>query len=159
MEDKVIGTNYYATELPTEGQIAKMQTLLMKRQLQQVQKMLEEVPRYHIGKQSGGWQFLFAPHIKQRNGFSNSGQIVSPWEDTLESITNYLSREDVKIEDEYGKSYTCKQFFNKISVYNDPENAINGEQYDQKYPSEWGCEKYEYTTNEGLRFSTDEDFS
>ena len=157
-----MGTNYYAIELPTEGQIAKMQTLLMKRQLTQVQNMLGNVHRYHIGKQSGGWQFLFAPHIKRRDGFSNSGKIVSPWEDTLESITECLSRDDIKIEDEYGKAYTCKQFFNRIAVYNDPENAINGKQYDQRRPEDksmFSTEKFEYTTEEGLRFATDEDFS
>ena len=130
----------------------------MKRQLTKVQKMLGEVPRYHIGKQSGGWQFLFAPHIRQR-GY-NPGQIVSPWEDTLESITEYLSRDDVKIEDEYGDSYTCKQFFNKISVYNDPVTAINGEQYDKRDPNPYSkCTEFEYNTKEGLRFATDEDFS
>lgn len=159
----IIGTNFYATLIPTEKQIEELQTLLIKRQINALKDMLDQTTKtYHIGKRSGGWQFLFCPHIKSRQGFWDTNHVVSPWEDTLDSIKEFLSRENVIIEDEYGKKYTSDQFWEEINqcLYNNPEYYINGNQYYVKHPQEslFG-ESTEYTTDEGLRFATCEDFS
>ena len=160
-----MGTNYYCKHIPTEEEYKKMQETLTNKQLDKLEELLHDAKKeYHIGKRSCGWQFLFAPHIKIREGFANSGQVVSPWENTLESIKEYLSRPDVIIYDEYGTEFTPEQFWNKEighSLYNDPENFINGEQCDEKYPNQRSgisLDSMEFTTEEGLRFSTDEDF-
>ena len=160
-----MGTNFYARHIPTELEYARMQEALTNRELDRLRELLDASQKqYHIGKRSGGWQFLFAPHIKLRVGFGNSGQVVSPWENTLESIKEYLSQPDVEICDEYGRTFTPEEFWNEEvddALYNDPEKYINGEQYYQKHPQE---KRYvfdsdmEFTTDEGLRFSTDEDF-
>ena len=161
-----MGTNFYARHIPTEQEYEAMQQKIVERNLDELQKLLNEVrTEYHIGKRSGGWQFLFAPHIKLRVGFWNSGQVVSPWENTLESIKEYLSRPDVQICDEYGRTFTPEEFWNEEvgdALYNDPENYINGDQYYQKHPEErryMYLSDTEFTTDEGLRFSTDEDFA
>lgn len=161
-----MGTNFYAKHIPTEAEYEEMQKALTERQLDKLEELIHESRKkdYHIGKRSGGWQFLFAPHIKLRSGFYNSGKIVSPWENTLESIKEYLSRPDVEIYDEYGQKFTPEQFWNEEvgeSLYNDPEKYINGEQYYKKYPNQRSgifLEDTEFTTEEGLRFSTDEGF-
>lgn len=160
-----MGTNFYAKHIPTEQEYKEMETALANRQLDQLRELIDKADhQYHIGKRSGGWQFLFAPHIKKREGFGNSGRIVSPWEDTLDSIKEYLSRDDVQIIDEYGQEFTVDQFFNEQighCLYHDEKNAINGFDYDKMDPDSskyYRTEDMEYTTEEGLRFSTDEDF-
>lgn len=160
-----MGTNFYAKHIPTEAEYEEMQKALTNRQLDKLEELIKQSQaEYHIGKRSGGWQFLFAPHIKLRRGFGNSGEVVSPWENTLESLKEYLSRSDVEIYDEYGGKFTPDEFWNEEigeCLYNDPEKYINGEQYYQKYPNQRSgilLEDTEFTTEEGLRFSTDEDF-
>ena len=160
-----MGTNFYARHIPTEAEYVEMQKALTERQLDKLEELIKQSKaEYHIGKRSCGWQFLFAPHVKLRSGFENSGKIVSPWENTLESIKKYLSRSDVEIYDEYGQKFTPDEFWNEEvgeSLYNDPEHYINGDQYYKKYPNQRSSmflENTEFTTEEGLRFSTDEDF-
>lgn len=72
--------------------------------------------KYHIGKQSLGWQFMFE---------SCSGPFH--WDFNLNSIKQVLSRSNIQIIDEYGKEYSYKEFFEKISpgLYNDPEKYMN----------------------------------
>lgn len=160
----IIGTNFYATIIPTEDQIAEMQSALIKRQMKALQDMIaNSSTTYHIGKRSAGWQFLFCPYIKIRKGFWDTGHVVSPWNNTLESIKEFLAREDVVIEDEYGRKYTSEQFWKEIGscLYNDPEHYINGDQYYKNTGEQrilFDC-PFEFTTEEGLRFSTCEDFS
>ena len=162
-----MGTNFYAKHILTEAEYEEIQKALTDGQLDKLEELIYESKKkdYHIGKRSGGWQFIFAPHIKLRDGFKNSGQVVSPWENTLASLKEYLSRPDVEIYDEYGEKFTSDEFWNNEvgkSLYNDPEHYINGEQYYKKYPNEHSgmfLTNTEFTTEEGLRFSTDEDFS
>lgn len=160
-----MGTNFYAQHIPTEDEYAKMELALVDRQLDKLQELIDNAKkRYHIGKRAGGWQFLFCPHIKTRKNFPNSGEIVSPWEDTLESIKEYLSRDDVKIVNDYGEEFTVDQFFNEeigYCLYHNKDNAINGKDFDSKRatPSVYPISDMEYTTEEGLRFATDEDWA
>ena len=161
-----MGTNFYARHIPTESEYEEMQKALTSKQLDKLEELLHNAKHeYHIGKRSGGWQFLFAPHIKLRRGFGNSGEVVSPWENTLGSLKEYLSRPDVEIYDEYGDKFTPDEFWDKEvgeSLYNNPEKYINGAQYYKKYPDQvnvFFSDNTEFTTEEGLRFSTDDDFS
>lgn len=155
-----MGTNFYARHIPTESEYEEMQKALANKQLDKLKELLHNAKReYHIGKRSYGWQFLFAPHI------NNSGEVVSPWENTLGSLKEYLSRPDVEICDEYGDKFTPDEFWNEKvgeSLYNNPEKYINIEQYYKEYPNQVKVflgDNTEFTTEEGLRFSTDEDFS
>lgn len=157
-----MGTNFYATEVPTVGKLIEMEQAIANKQLKLLSYLVGNIKSYHIGKRSSGWQFLFSPHIKSRQGFWDSGRIVSPWEDTLESIKEYLSRENVSIEDEYGRKYTSEEFWKEINpcLYNDPEH-INSNQYYQKTKEQEFIlnDPFDYTTIEGLRFATCDDFS
>lgn len=161
-----MGTNFYCRKIPTASEMTEMQKTLAERQYDKLQELISNSAKeYHIGKRSGGWQFLFAPHIKRRSGFSDSGQIVSPWEETISSIKKYLSRDDIEIYNEYGEKFSFYDFWNEeigYCLFNDPEKYINSEQYYKKYPSQNShifLEPMEFTTEEGLRFSTDQDFA
>ena len=156
-----MGTNFYAVHIPTESEYASMQEAVTNKKLDKLREFLDKSQKkYHIGKRSCGWQFLFSPHIHQRDDWQK-GEIVSPWEDTLESLKEYLSRDDVRIENEYGDVFTPDQFWNDeigYCLYRDKDH-INGEDYDKRDPSKYyRCEDLEYTTKEGLRFSKDADF-
>lgn len=160
-----MGVNFYCRKIPTASEMKEMQQALTERQYDKLQKLIDTATKqYHIGKRSGGWQFLFAPHIKRRSGFYDSGQVVSPWEETIASLKNYLSREDVEIYNEYGDKFTFYEFWNEEigdSLFNDPENYINSKQYYEKYPNQKSglfLEDTEFTTEEGLRFSTNDYF-
>lgn len=160
-----MGTNFYTRHIPTIKEREQMEAFLITSQWNKLKKVLEESTKsYHIGKRSGGWQFLFAPHICVRNGIPQTGRIVSPWENTLASLQEYLSREDVEIYNEHGDKFTSNQFWNEeigYCLYNDPEKAINSRQYYEKHPEDIKLfyEPFDFTTEEGLRFSKDADFS
>lgn len=68
--------------------------------------------RVHIGKQSGGWQFCWRHHDCRY------------YELNLDSIKEFLNTPG-KIVDEYGEEFTFDEFFDKITLYHDKENAIN----------------------------------
>ena len=161
-----MGMNFYARHIPSKLEYAKMREALENKDLKRLRKLIDEAEhQYHIGKRSDGWQFQFVPHIKTREGFWNTGKIISPWEDNYKSIRDYLSRSDVEIVDEEGNVFTVDQFFNEeigYCLYHNSETAINGEDYDnnqEKYPHRIPIGKMEYTTGEGLRFATDDDWS
>ena len=146
-----MGTNFYAQHIPSKEEKQKLQEFMDNDDFTGLQDYLIEVnKRYHIGKRSGGWQFLFA--IQDCDG-------PMPWTDSIDSISEYLSRQDVKIVDEYGEEFTFEQFWNDEvgeALYNDPEKYINTEQYYAKYPNlYYRFDNNEYTSQEGLRFCKD----
>ena len=147
-----MGTNFYARHIPTAKEREQMEALLITSQWERLKEVLNESTKeYHIGKRSCGWQFLFHSSTKG-----------APWrDDTLQSIKDFLEKEDIEIINEYGDSFTPKQFWGEeigYCLYNDPEKYINCIQYYKEHPKEnvWGT--FEFTTEEGLRFSKSEDF-
>lgn len=117
-------------------------------------KMLNELQpvKVHLGKRSWGWQFLWN-HNNEKY-----------YEKTLESIKKFLEEDNGFIIDEYGERFTTDQFLNLEigeAMYNDPERFINGIQHDAdgEHTYSWlKCSDYEFTTDEGLRFSTSTEF-
>jgi hypothetical protein len=117
-------------------------------------EMLNELRpvKVHLGKRSGGWQFLWNHNNEQY------------YKKTLQSIKEFLDEDNGFIVDEYGERFTTEQFLNEEigkAMYNDPDRFINGYQYDEKEKSVYSwtkCSKHEFTTSEGLRFSTSTEF-
>lgn len=118
-------------------------------------KLSEEYPKIHIGKRSGGWQFLWRWH---------DGKY---WGTTLESIRKFLSQPDIIIFDENGDRFTVDEFLDdeiKDSIYKTEDNW-NMEDY-VKYEEEtehtdwsWWHNSHkddEFTASSGLRFSRKE---
>jgi hypothetical protein len=118
-------------------------------------EMLNELRpvKVHLGKRSGGWQFLWNHNNEQY------------YKKTLQSIREFLDEDNGFIVDEYGERFTTEQFLNEEigeAMYNDPDRFINGPQYDEQGKNiyAWAkCSNYEFTTNEGLRFATSTEFS
>lgn len=156
-----MSTNFYAVVDAPESAHKQMEQLLSSKRYNELRKILEDsVKEYHIGKRSGGWQFLFSPH-KSKDGYGPE----MPWENTLQSIKDFLSRPDVHIFSEYDiDTYILPDdFWNKevgASLYNDPDKFINGKQADEREGHLYRfTESREFTTKEGLRFSDTSEFS
>lgn len=105
----------------------------------------------HIGKRSGGWQFLWDYHY---------GEYFQP---NLKSITEFLNTGS--IFDEYNNEFTTDQFFNeeiKNFLYKD-EHHCDLKQYVEEHPEDCkyirSVELEEFISEDGLRFSKHEDFS
>jgi hypothetical protein len=118
-------------------------------------EMLNELRpvRVHLGKRSCGWQFLWN-HNNEKY-----------YKKTLQSIREFLDEDNGFIIDEYGERFTTEQFLNEEvgeAMYNDPDRFINGPQHDAEYKNICAyvkCSNYEFTTSEGLRFSTSTEFA
>lgn len=147
-----MGTNFYARRLPTEEERILIQERLSKYLTGEsndsdIWQDCDNLNSIHLGKRSSGWQFHW-----QTSNF---------YEQNLESIKAFLSRTDVVIYDEYEQIFTVDEFFNEEIgdiLYNDPVRAINGEQYNKMHPSQYNDPSFEWTSEDGLRFS-ERDFS
>lgn len=101
----------------------------------------------HLGKRSGGWQFIWQLYPNQY------------YEPTLASIKEFLSdTETWQIADEYGTHLTPDEFFKEIElVIFRSENAIDSDDYDKIEGIHHSRSiSNEFTTREGLRFTTNE---
>ena len=97
----------------------------------------------HLGKRSGGWQFLWDYH---------DGVYFQP---TLYSIKEFLSQDGIVIYNEYGEVFTLEQFINEEAGPSLYKNENHTNESDDEFIN-W--DDY-YFTNDGLRFSKFEDFS
>jgi len=153
-----MGTNFYYCYKVTEEKHKTLQDYLEAREYKVLKEILEDYTKeYHIGKRSAGWQFLFEPTYDRTTCRRNS-----PWEENLESIKEFLKRDDIDIYDEYDNHYTSDSFWEEISpwLYRD-ENYMNIADYHKKYPEEpFGYHEIntEHTSKDGLRFSNYVDF-
>lgn len=148
-----MGTNFYARRLPTNLQTEEIIERVLdfasgKMHSSDFLQGIENIEEVHLGKRSCGWQFLW--------------QTSCHYFACLSSIMEYLSSPGVIIYNEYGDTFTLKQFIEEEvgeSLYNDPENYINGSQYHKKHPNEpFYRPGAEWTSEDGLRF-TEDDFS
>lgn len=145
-----MGTNFYARIIPKKKDIDNTLKII-RNYLIGISLKIDTDPIYdmseviHLGKRSAGWQFLWQKNDKY-------------YQDNLKSIKEFLSRKDIIIYDEYGDKFTVDELFNKELkdwLYND-NSHINLRQYYCKYPNEYEGQSLsnEYTTKDGLRFTT-----
>lgn len=141
-----MGTNFYARIILKEEDIKRVHRIiddyLTGNTLEIDDDILKDaVQKIHLGKRSSGWQFLWQANPKY-------------YQNNLESIKEFLSRDDVIIYNEYEERFTLKKFLDKeigYCLYNDPEYFINGRQYAEKHNESFD-DFGEWTTEDGLRF-------
>lgn len=148
-----MSTNFYAVKIPSLKEHQEMEELLKTKMYNRLlDKITSSVTRYHIGKRSCGWQFLFCANDRD----------LAPWDSSKESLDEFISRPDIIIEDEYGDTYTPQEFWKEVGpwLYHDPEKYINGEDWDSKTQNrpQW-LSKSEYASTDGLRWSRYADFT
>lgn len=156
-----MGTNFYCKHIITQIEHNELEEKLAKRQYEEVKKLINAYEQpYHIGKRSCGWQFFFqANDYTEQHGEYHvvDKEALVPWDANEQSIKTYLSRNDVRIYDEYGNEYTFDEFWNneiKDCLYRD-ETHINILDYFEKHKDrkKYGDHMNEFE-NDGLRWTT-----
>ena len=193
-----MGTNYYIKQKPLIKDVDLLTSLIedtldnQNVDYQEIKDIVDELycertplnlngRVIHIGKNSGGWKFLWNPNIVEipKYAYINGEFVVMPsiydkvYELTKESIREFIMHPENILVDEYGDIQNKEEFlewaFNK--------EGLDSESYDKKYNGEgrypetkrqelW--KKLGFTFNsiyqhdfysDGLRFSTSVEFS
>lgn len=105
-----MGTNYYLRPKVSSETKNKIKELVDLDKFEEIKDILSQYEDIHIGKQSGGWKFLWDVHYF--NYFEPSKEAIIEWLKT--GI----------IFDEYGKQFTLEEFFDNIRL----EGTFNGEE-------------------------------
>jgi hypothetical protein len=150
-----MGTNIYARINPPKAErekfVLKVKAIVDSDDLfalSKLEDLLQEFawdyPKVHLGKRSGGWQFLWAPNPKW-------------YDNTKASINEFLHRDDVVLFNEYGEYLTPEQVWEEYAN----TEGFTHESYLQQYPEErrhYTGMSIETITEEGLRIARDADF-
>lgn len=150
-----MGTNIYARLHPDNKERSKF-ALRLKDAIMtnepdvycQIENILNEYkkkyPVIHLGKRSGGWDFLWAqnPEYYQSN---------------KQSIDLFLHRKDVLLYNEYGDILTPQEVWDDYANY----EGLTDEEWVKEHPEDaWMYEnRHDVITPEGLRFASTNDFS
>lgn len=97
-----MGTNYYLRPKVSSETKEKIKELVDLDKFEDIKDILEEYQDIHIGKQSGGWKFLWDVHFFEY------------FEPSKEAIIEWLKTGI--IFDEYGDKFTIEEFFNEIRL-------------------------------------------
>ena len=196
-----MGTNFYARIIPSKERKKKLIELIEEKDfnVRSIRDEFEEMfgfsdesnwhsPVVHLGKRSWGWKFLWNPnwysvedgHYDSEKGVYISKKILKKYYDlTKESIKKFMSRPDIRIEDEYGSYFDGIDLFNELLEW-DRTPWINGDpkidakdyyktkneyldfcgREDEYFFKEYGfTPEYGEFYSDGLRFSTSTSFS
>lgn len=190
-----MSTNYYARIIPKEEDKQKLINAINNNQYDIIEDLASELygnrNEYtrkgnviHLGKRSCGWKFLWNSNvIRYCDGYvdSETKEFVPVWKYdqvyplTKQGITDFCSRKDVIITDEYGETFSTEEFLEMAFSWGEPDGLTSKEyQENPKYdaPPYFGCKrenekwedlgfKVEYYDfeSDGLRFSTSINFS
>lgn len=201
-----MGTNYYARIIPKEEDKQRLKDAIDNDRDDLIEELASELygsrneytrkgNKIHLGKRSGGWKFLWNPNtIRYCDGYidQETGEFIPVYKYdqvyplTKQGITDFCSREDVVIYDEYGETFSAEEFLEMAFSWCQPDGLI-GKTYEEdprfgpsSYRNYYWSEKYqrgmhsqademwfdlgyvvEYYDFEadGLRFSTSINFS
>jgi len=109
-----MGTNFYLKHIPTAQEYEAMQESLQAKELEKLQEQIQEAMRkYHIGKRSFGWAFLFQAKSPGYN-YDENDVSKAPWEANIESLKSFVNdTEHYQIVNEYGETFTPEQFWDE----------------------------------------------
>lgn len=159
-----MGTNYYARIIPTKKRKLELLKAIEENDFDKIklevsklygnlemdyETRIYEGGEIHLGKQSGGWKFLWNPNIyiihnghcewiEQEDGSKVCNWINDPdtyyevYPLTKQGIKEFLERPDVKVYDEYNAEQDKVKFF---------EEAINSNIWQNK--EAWDSKSYE----------------
>lgn len=120
-----MGTNFYRRRIPQVKDYDNIRGLITNdidpNSLTSLCSMFEELKnildkfgeKIHICKRSAGWEILFD---------HNWGKY---YKITRKDLENFLSEPGTEIVDEYGKSYTCEEFWNMVDSWNNKPGLIS----------------------------------
>lgn len=95
-----MGTNYYGTRIPTAEERKELSGLALNGEFGRLSYRLESFELVHIGKSSGGWQFLF--NLNGRRFYNTKAELIE-WLKGLQII------------DEYGRDVTFDELWQVVT--------------------------------------------
>lgn len=124
-----MGTNYYARIIPTREKKNKLIELIENDEFNAIKDTVDLYYRspnsynwrggeIHLGKQSGGWKFLWNPNwwkVNEGSYDSKKREYVDKWvvrkyyDLNKNSILRFLQRPDIRLFDEYGEEINNKK--------------------------------------------------
>ena len=128
-----MGTNYYATIIPSKERTKKLIKDISSGNFYNLQDEIadqygifdEETHiggKFHLGKMSFGWKFLWDPNIYVRKSYDEKGNIkdisleYGCYNLTLQAIEKFLRRPDVIISDEYCEATSFDEMKKSIDL-------------------------------------------
>jgi len=107
-----MGTNFYLKRIPKASEYEAMQEALTKKELHKLQDQVQyALQKYHIGKRSNGWAFLFQAKTLSSE-YDKEGVSKVPWEMNIDSLKSFVNdTENFEIIDEYGHPFTPQEFW------------------------------------------------
>ena len=145
-----MSTNIYMKHIPTEKKINTVKEAINDGEYLDACELLKEIinEEVHVGKISGGWQFLFAPNPKY-------------YDETKESILKFLQQSgngEWQLEDEYENKIDPNTFFDEYVIPNMQKYCLKTylRQDQMEELNKYGTT--EHITAEGLRFAETNNF-
>lgn len=179
-----MSTNFYARVIPTADEKQELIDAINNDDAKLVEELSQALygtrdeynqgKRIHLGQRACGWKFLWNPNVIQiwdSEACNYKWDYIYPL--TKEGITNFVSRDDVVITDEYGEVLSAEEFldmaFNWCLDGIDSKEYHTNPKYDASsyYRNYEECQKWrelgyevEYYDfySDGLRFSTSTSF-
>lgn len=136
----VMGTNFYARVIPKKSRIENLKKSIDEQDIDKINEQIQEIfglvdeynrigSKYHLGKRSMGWKFLWNSNcFVKRNGHTEetiveggarTGSIIKfvsdpstleqTYELTKEGIKDFILRDDIVIVDEYVEYNSIRQ--------------------------------------------------
>ena len=114
-----MGTNFYRKKLPTIEEKETLHKLIDKGDLDSLSyKLNEYTEAIHLCKRSAGWLIAFD---------HNNGKYYQP---NRKSLEEFLNEPNTTIVDEYGETYTPKDFWEMVDEWNSSRPDLwNGDTY------------------------------
>lgn len=148
-----MGTNFYARIIPKQEDKQKLIDAINNNQYDVIENLASELygrrddysgvgNEIHLGKRSGGWKFLWNPNVIKvwdSKACDYAYNYVYPL--TKEGITNFVTREDVIIIDEYGETQDPKDFLEMAFSWGEPD-GYTGKTYEESHKEESGYRNY-----------------
>ena len=179
-----MSTNFYARVIPTADEKQELIDAINNDDAKLVEELSQALygtrdeynrgKRIPLGQRACGWKFLWNPNVIQiwdSEACNYKWDYIYPL--TKEGITNFVSRDDVVITDEYGEVLSAEEFldmaFNWCLDGIDSKEYYTNPKYDASsyYRNYEECQKWrdlgyevEYYNfySDGLRFSTSVSF-
>lgn len=156
-----MGTNFYARIIPKEEDKQKLIDAINNNQYDTIENLVSEIygrrddysgvgNEIHLGKRSCGWKFLWNPNtIKYCDGYidQETKEYIPVYKYnqvyplTKQGITDFCTRKDVIITDEYGEIQDPKEFLEMAFSWGQPD-GWTGKTYEESYKEESSYKNY-----------------
>lgn len=170
-----MGTNFYARIIPKEDEKNELINKIVNNQFDEIVDLASELygerNQYtrkgnliHLGKRSCGWKFLWNPNVIRYSDWyldDNKEYVYVYKYDYIyplnkQGITEFVTREDVIITDEYGEQQDPKEFLEMAFSWGEPD-GYTGKTYEESHKEDSCYRNYYWSDKYQRRMHTKDD--